>query len=116
MTLPQLVFLSQVFEKTQWSHELLLGISMSETKQPVTQRHMPEDRVPQDFSSCTWPVLTFPLPDITAIDCELCQSSLAPVQTDATLNEVQLNPEPLRLCGTPASRLTIILPPSAKAI
>lgn len=100
----------------QWSHEILLGISMSETKQPVSQHHIPEDRIPQDFSSCTWPVLTFPLPDITALDCDLYQSALTPIQTDGTLNEVQLNPDPLRLCGTPGSGLSIILPPSAKAI
>jgi hypothetical protein len=86
MTLPHWVFGSQVFEKKQWSHELPLGFSISETKQPVTQRHIPEDRIPQDFSSCTWPVLTFPLPDITVLDCDLCQSALARLQTDATLN------------------------------
>ena len=116
MTLPHWVFVSQVLEKTQWSHEMLLGISMSETKQPVTIRHIPEDRIPQAFSSCTWPVLTFPLPDITVLDCNLYQSALAPIQTDATLNEVQLNPDPLRICSTPGSGLTIILSPSAKTI
>lgn len=60
--------------------------------------------------------LNLSLPDITVLDCDLCQSALAPVQTDATLNEVQVNPDPLRLCGTPGSGLTIIIPPSAKAI
>ena len=43
------------FQKKHWSHELLLSTPMSETKPPVTQRHIPEDRIPQDFSSCTVP-------------------------------------------------------------
>jgi hypothetical protein len=60
--------------------------------------------------------LTISLPDITVLDCDLCQSALAPIQTDATLSEVQVNPDPLLLCGSPGSGHTIILPPSAKAI
>ena len=113
---PFWVFGSQVFEKKQWSHEFLLGISMSDTKQPVTQRHISDERLPHDFSSCTWPVLTFPLPDITVLDCDLCHTALALTPTDATFSEVQLNPDPLRLCGTTGSRLTIILPPSAQTV